>query len=38
VGALDQLADIAESVKQGVFGVYVEMDEGHELGEKDYSM
>jgi len=26
MGALDQLVDIAEPVKQGVFGVYVKMD------------
>ena len=25
-GALDQLVDIAEAIKQGVFGVNVEMD------------
>jgi hypothetical protein len=28
-GTLDQLLDIAEAVKQGVFGVNVEVGEGH---------
>jgi hypothetical protein len=38
VGAFDKPGNIAETIKQRVFGVYVEMDKRHGLGVKDYSM
>jgi hypothetical protein len=37
VCTLNQLVDVAETIKQGVFGVNVKMDKCHGLGGKDYS-